>query len=867
MATIESTGASPGRPADQRRVTDLPPHSSALIGRHPEVARLRALLFDQHQQLVTITGPGGVGKTHLASHLAGIAASQAGLDAIFVALASLDDPAMVLPAIATAIGETAEGVDPVERVSTLLRDRPLLIVLDNFEQILGAATHLVILIGQLPALRLLVTSRSPLRVASEIAVPLAPLALPEPDDPTHQAPALRLFISRAREAAPAFQLTDTNSQAIIHLCRLLEGLPLSIELAAARVNSLGPAEMARILQRAHGSLDLLQHPSRDHDDRHYTIGQTVQWSVSLLGQSARTLFRHLGIFPASVSLVAIEAVMPLEGADLLTAVEELVESSLLRHDPLPDGTSRYLLPQPVRELAREQLDAAGESDAAAERLIAWALAFTQERQVAITTMQTGDWLLSVQREADTLRTATNEALNRNDPERALRIAGSTLFQYWGMRGLLLSEGTIVERAVAQAETAARPVASDVLATGYAALATRAMHSGDADTALRLYDKALPLRRQVNDLPGTARILNNYGLLLQDMGQPDRARAPLTESLTIRRATGDNRQIARALINLGDLELKQHRLTEAETYLAEVVALTEATGDFLFTGNALVTMAELALLTGTPTDALDLAEQGLALLRHIGEPRGIGQALEQLARASGALNQPVVAIQHLIEAFAVYYESSDRIWAIGILEVIACTLAERPPTVERRADIVRLLAATQVLRERINRAAPPAIRDLENQVRTALPGARFRIAWGEGHAIARGDLPAAVRRIAEHAVASAPTAPAPAPAIREPGDGRGTRASEHADRVVARFAAPARSLEIPLTAREREVLRLLIDGKSDRDIAADLFISTRTASNHVGKILQKLDVGSRTAAASVALRFGLVAFDDDGGRGQ
>ena len=855
VATIQPTNVAGGG----RIVSGLPRYPSSLIGRQPVVDRLRALLFEHRRQVVTITGPGGVGKTHLASHLALVAVSRSDLGVAFVALATLADPALVLPAIATTIGEPAVGTDAVEHVSDTLRERPMLIVLDNFEQVLGAVPQLVTLVNNLPTLQLLITSRSPLRLPNEIVEPLPPLAVPASGDGTHDAPAMRLFLARAQDAAPDFRLTAGNAPAIVAICRQLEGLPLAIELAAARITALGPAEMQRVLQRERGALDLLRHPSPHHDDRHHTIRQTVQWSVSLLGEPAQTLYRHLGIFPASASLAAIEAVAPLNDGRVISALDELVESSLVRHDLLDDGSSRYTLLQPVRELAREHLDGAGERDHAAGRLIAWALAFTQERQIALATTQTGDWLLSIQREVDNLRAATSEAMLRGDHEMALRIVGSTLFQYWGMRGLLLPEGAIVERAVALAETATRPVPDDVMSTGYAALATRAMLLGDRVTAQRFYAKALPLRRQVNDIAGLARILNNYGLLLQDIGQPEQAHEMLVESLNLRRETGDDRLVARALINLGDLELKRRRLDVAERWLTEAVALTETTGDFLFTGNALVTLGELALLTGQPGDASSLAEQGLALLRHIGEPRGIGQALDVLAQASSAMNRPAAAVQHLLEALAVYYASSDRIWAVEILEDIACILAELPATDERREEVVRLLGIARELRERTRSEPPEAVRDLSARLRKSMAPTAFRIAWGEGRALGQGDVLAEVRRIAERAVAQVPRMAGPG--AHEPRAGRSADTGQ-VGRVIARPVPSARLREIPLSRREVEVLRLLIDGKSDRAIADELFISARTVSNHVGRILQKLDVGSRTAAASVALRFGLIDTSDE-----
>ena len=844
----------------------VPGLGQPFFGREQEIDRLLALLGDGEPGLVTLTGPGGIGKTRLAVEAASRLLPRLPGGAVFVPLASVTDPAVLLSTIAAALDETsaanATGAGEAgDRLVAALGPGSPLLVLDNLEHLAGAAGILAPVIRLTPATRWLVTSRSPLGLAAETVVPLGPLPLPGlHGEPDHDTPSLQLFVARAREVVPSFALTEANTPAIVAICHRLQGVPLALELAGARIRALGPETMTRILQRPSGSLELLQGDAGAGPDRHQTIRRTLLWSVSLLDLSAAALFRQVSIFPASFTLEAAEAVASPAAGSALAGIDALVRSSLVLHLPDDDGRSRYDLLQPVRELAREQLEQAGETDETCRRLIGWARDFTQERRVAWAATDLAEWMTSVQAEAENLRAAAIMALGCGAAEDAIRIVSFTLWQYWGMRGRFRDDGAIIERVMAAAAEASDPIPNEVLAAGYSALATRANGLGDVATARSAYGRALALRRDSADRVGLANTLNNYGLMLQAAHQFDDARRLLEESLELRRDFGSPRALGLALMNLGALELEQGELGPARVRFEEALALSEESGDYRLAGYALMNLGDVALGEDTPERALSLAEQGLALVRHVDEPHAISQALEIAARAARRLGRTGDAVRFLTEALTVNQQRGDQPMVATTLEDIALLLLEGPTGDPSGgsdpAGAIQLLGMASAVREQLGGESPAAIRELVRTLRANHPGPAFLVPWGDGRDVPADQLLVHAGQLTEAARAAGAEQPLtadtgaddqPEPAGRtEVGVGVGAEPDAlHQYRLD------------PLTARERDVLALLIDGLSDRDIADALYISARTASNHVARILQKLQVGSRTAAASFALRHGLV----------
>lgn len=828
----------------------VPGLGQSFFGREREIDRLVSLLGDGKAGLVTLTGPGGIGKTRLAVEVATRLLPRLPGGAVFVPLASVTDPSVLLSTIVAALGEPGGEGDAQERLVAALAPRSPLIVLDNLEHLADAAVILAPVIRQAGETRWLTTSRSPLDIAAETIVPLGPLPLPDPHgEPIQDAPSLQLFVARAREIVPSFALTDANTPAVVAICHRLQGLPLALELAAARIRSLGPETMTRILQRPSGSLDLLQGDADAGPDRHQTIRRTLLWSSSLLDPAAAALFRQLSVFPGNFSLDAAEAVADPAAGSALAGLDTLVRSSLLLHLPTDDGRSRYDMLQPVRELAREQLELAGERETTIDRLIAWAQSFMQERRVAWAASELGDWMASVQVEVENVRAAASLALERGEIEAALRIVTLTLWQYWGLRGLLRDDGAIIDRIMAAANASSEAIPNEVLAAGYSAMATRANGLGDVATARSAYERALALRRDSDDLTGLSNTLNNYGLMLKAADELDEARGLLEEALTLRRTFGQPRATGLVLLNLGDLDAQQGHLVEARTRFDEVLTLSEETGDYRLAGYALMNLGDVALREDAPERALSLAEQGLALVRHVGEPHAISQALEIAARAARGLGRPGKAVDFLAEALAVNHQRGDQPMVATNLEDIAVILLDVPPSGQAPSDAILLLGAASAIREQLGGDPPEAIRQLVATLRSTHRGAAFLIPWGDGRDLPPERLLGEVERLTAAVPITTTATPIAADAVSRD-------QPEPIDAIAGEPDALRQYRLDPLTAREQDVLTLVIDGLSDREIAETLYISTRTASNHVARILQKLQAGSRTAAASFALRHGL-----------
>ncbi len=568
------------------RLDNLPAQPTSFVGREREVAE--ALVLLDRTRALTLTGPGGTGKTRLALRIAAESAEAFRDGVVFVALSALEDPPLVASTVAAAVGVKEEPGRPVlASLSERLAGMEVLLVLDNYEQLLGAAALVGELLAAGPGVRILVTSRAPLRVAAEHEYQVSPLSLPDPaagatPEELATSEAVALFVERARAIDPGFALTDENAGAVAEICTSLDGLPLAIELAAARTRLLSPHA---ILERLGTSLPLLTGGPRDRPERQRTLRATIEWSHDLLEPEGHAMFRRLAVFAGGWSLEAAEAVCSPRGAnglDTLDTLEALVEQSLVR--PVGDGSlePRFRMLVTIREYGLERLAASGEERDLRSRHAQFFLAFAEAAGRELAGPHQVAWLDRLGRDHDNLRAALRWAVEGDQAETGLLIAAA-IWRFWQLRDHLAEgEARLTELLAAPSASAATPAR----AAGATALASVVYWRGDYAAAQARYEEALALHVAHGDDAGAADVGSSLGWVAAATGDWAAARRRFGEAAESARARGDRTGLGHALQGLGMSAHRDGDRLTARAALEEAVALLRASGETFGLAHAL-----------------------------------------------------------------------------------------------------------------------------------------------------------------------------------------------------------------------------------------------------------------------------------------
>jgi predicted ATPase len=723
----------------ETRPTNLPAQRTGFVGREKEVAAAKELLLRQDVRLVTITGPGGIGKTRLAVQVAGELVDRFPGGTHFVPLSSINDPGLIVSVIVQTLGiREAGGQSPFEILKKHLQDSsraPMLLLLDNFEHLVQAAPSVADFLAMGPHLKVMVTSRAALHVYGEHEFPVPPLALLDSRSmPTleslSQCPAVALFVQRAVAAKPDFELNRENAPAVAEICARLDGLPLAIELAAARVKVLSPSSM---LTRLASRLQLLTGGSRDLPQRQQTLRAAMDWSYDLLTAAEQKLFRRLSVFAGGCNLEGVEGVCDTKGdfdLDLLDGMASMVDKSLVQQVEQAKGESRFVMLETIREYALEKLEASQEEALTKRAHAAYCLVLAEEEATERSGAEAGDWLERFEFEHDNFRAALEWLTETGDTEWGLRL-GTALFRFWEIREYL-AEGRDRLGRLLRLTGGAAPTTLRMRALFAAGVL--AGEQGDYASADTLINESQDIAHELGDKMGIAVSLNALAVFARDRSDVATAQILFEASLVLWRELGDRKAVARALSNLANVLKLQGDYERARSLYAECLAIFQELGDQTGVAWSLNYQGDVARDQGDSAAAQALYEQGLVIFRELGDRWGIAGTLADLGSlAREQRNYPRVHSLYR-ESIKIFRELEHKRGIARLLECFACSAAAQF-NAERS---LRLAGAAAALRQNIGAPLTPAEQGkLEaslHPARQALTNTAGATAWLEGWAL-------------------------------------------------------------------------------------------------------------------------------------
>ncbi len=715
----------------ESRPSNIPAQRTPFVGQQKEVAAARELLLRPDVRLLTVTGPGGIGKTRLAVEVAGGLMEHFPGGIHFVPLSALTDPGLLASVIVQTLGIREAGAQSSLEVlkKVLLDSASMLLLLDNFEHLMQAAPTVAELLAMSPKLKILVTSRAALHVYGEHEFPVPALAVPDlqampAPEVLSQFPAIALFVQRALAAKPDFELDPQNASAVIEICARLDGLPLAIELAAARVKVLSPAAMrTRLASR----LQLLTGGARDLPQRQQTLRSAIDWSYDLLNPAEQRLFRRLSVFVGGCTLEGVEAVCDTKGdldLDLLDGMASMVDKSLLQQIEQANAEPRFAMLETIREYAREKLETSQEEARTKRAHAAYCLVLAEEE---VTEQTRAEWLDRFALEHDNFRAALEWLTQTRDAEWGLRL-GSALFRFWEAREYL-AEGRDRLAKLLDMQGASAPTKS----RGRALFAAGVLAGEQRDYAAAgtLMKQSLEVARQLKDTQAVAVCLNALAVHARDQGNLALAHSLFQESLVLWRELRDLLAIARALSNMASVLKLQGDFEHAGSLYAECLAIFQGLEDRAGVAWSLNYQGDVARGQGDRAGALALYEQALAIFREINDRWGIAGTLADLGTLASEQRDSPGAHALYRESLRIFQELEHKRGTARLLECFACSAAA-----EFQAErSLRLAGAAAALRQNIGAPLTPAeqakLEAVLDPARQSLSNTASAMAWLEG----------------------------------------------------------------------------------------------------------------------------------------